>query len=95
VQDSLQIGYQTMIQVNPNTAYKPLDFETRRVQVNGRSLVTVLPKMFTDALGIERGDLVRFHLHVADKRKLVIEKIPIDTGMATPSTSSEDIQQLR
>ena len=86
-----------MIQVyNPNTAYKPLDFETRRVQVNGRSLVTVLPKMFTDALGIERGDLIRFHLHAADKSKLVIEKIPIGTEMPTSSSASgENIQQVR
>jgi antitoxin component of MazEF toxin-antitoxin module len=56
----------------------PLDFETRRVQSNGRSLVISLPKQFTDQLNILRGDLIRFHLQVADKRKLVIEKINID-----------------
>jgi hypothetical protein len=85
-----------MVQIyNLNTAYKPLDFEIRRVQVNRRSLVTVLPKMFTDALEIERGDLIRFHLHVADKKELVFEKFPINTGMAASSTSGEDIQQVR
>jgi hypothetical protein len=61
-----------------NNSRNPLDFETRRVQSNGRSLVISLPKHFTDQLQILRGDLMRFHLHVADKRKLVIEKIIID-----------------
>jgi len=60
---------------NARTAYNPLDFETRRVQSNGRSLVTVLPKLFTDRLGIVRGDMIRFHIHAADRKKLVIEKI--------------------
>jgi hypothetical protein len=60
-----------------NTSHNPLDFETRRVQSNGRSLVISLPKQFTDKLDIVRGDLMTFHLHVADKRKLVIEKIQI------------------
>lgn len=69
-----------MIQIyNSNSSRSPLDFETRRVQNNGRSLVISLPKQFTDKLGILRGDLIRFHLHVADKRKLVIEKIGVDS----------------
>lgn len=84
-----------MIEVyNSNSSRNPLDFETRRVQSNGRSLVTVLPKMFTDALCIERGDLIRFHLHAADKSKLVIEKIPIGTEMSMSSSASgEDINK--
>lgn len=40
-----------------------LNFETRRVQSNGRSLVTVLPKVYTDELGILRGDLIKFQFH--------------------------------
>lgn len=69
-----------MVQIyNSNSSRAPLDFETRRVQSNGRSLVISLPKQFTDQLQILRGDLMRFHLHIADKRKLVIEKISIDS----------------
>ena len=61
---------------NKNT--KPLNFETRRVQSNGRSLVTVLPKVFTDELRILRGDLIKFQFHTADKKKIVIEKINLE-----------------
>jgi hypothetical protein len=60
---------------NQNASRNPLAFETRRVQSNGRSLVVSLPKPFTDQLGILSGDLVRFHLHTVDKRKIVLEKI--------------------
>jgi hypothetical protein len=60
---------------NQNASRNPLAFETRRVQSNGRSLVVSLPKPFTDQLGILRGDLIRFHLHTVNKRKIVLEKI--------------------
>ena len=90
-QDLFELGYKTeLIQVyNSTTAHNPLDFEMRRVQSNGRSLVTVLPKIFTDQLGIVRGDLIRFHINIADKRKLVIEKISIAAEeLPSPSSSS-------
>jgi bifunctional DNA-binding transcriptional regulator/antitoxin component of YhaV-PrlF toxin-antitoxin module len=69
------------------TARNPLSFETRRVQSNGQSLITVLPKIFADRLGIERGDLVRFYMNNDDKRKIMLEKIsteespPINEGV--------------
>ena len=61
-----------------NNGRNLLNFETRRVQSNGRSLVTVLPKVYTDELGILRGDLIKFQFHTADKKKIVIEKINLD-----------------
>ncbi len=73
------LGYRKMPQIhNQNASRNPLVFETRRVQSNGRSLVVSLPKPFTDLLGILRGDLIRFHLHTIDKRKIVLEKIEMD-----------------
>ena len=68
----------TRINNSVNNTRNPLNFETRRVQSNGRSLVTVLPKMFADELGILRGDLIKFQYHTADKKKIVIEKINLN-----------------
>ena len=56
-----------------------LNFETRRVQSNGRSLVTVIPKSYTDYLAIERGDLIKFQLQKdpIGRSKVIIEKIDL------------------
>jgi hypothetical protein len=60
-----------------NDSRNRLNFETRRVQSNGRSLVTVIPKSYTDYLAIERGDLIKFQLQkdLNGRSKVIIEKI--------------------
>jgi bifunctional DNA-binding transcriptional regulator/antitoxin component of YhaV-PrlF toxin-antitoxin module len=68
----------TRIYNSANYNRNPLNFETRKVESNGRSLVTVLPKMFTDELGILRGDIIKFQYYTADKRKIVIEKVNLN-----------------
>jgi bifunctional DNA-binding transcriptional regulator/antitoxin component of YhaV-PrlF toxin-antitoxin module len=57
-----------------------LTFETRRVQSNGRSLVTVIPKPYTDYLEIDRGDLIKFQLQKdpIGRTRIIIEKINLD-----------------
>jgi hypothetical protein len=78
-----------MPQIYSSTASRnPLDFETRRTQANGKSIVVTLPKVFADALEIGRGDLVRFCFHSADKRKVVMEKIALDNDVITTTTTT-------
>lgn len=75
---------------NPIISRNLLDFETRRVQSNGKSQVITIPKIFTDALNIERGDLVRFCFHSADRRKVVFEKISTADDRATDESKVSD-----
>jgi bifunctional DNA-binding transcriptional regulator/antitoxin component of YhaV-PrlF toxin-antitoxin module len=72
-------------------ARNPLNFETRRTQSNGQSLMIVLPKVFTERLGIKRGDLVRFYMNNTDKRKIMLEKI--STEELPPLNEDNEIER--
>jgi hypothetical protein len=59
---------------NPvNNNKNPLNFETRRVQSNGRPLITVLSKLFIDELGILKCDPIKSQDHTANKKKIMIK----------------------
>lgn len=85
---SLKDGYQILsleyelTQIYKSTSRDVLTFETRRVQSNGRSLVTVIPKPYTDFLEIEKGDLIKFHLqkNPIGRNKIIIEKVDLDNN---------------
>lgn len=80
----LCLGYQRMARIydSVKNSRNLLNFETRRVQSNGRSLVIVIPKSYTDYLAIERGDLIKFRLQKdpGGRSKVIIEKIHLQNG---------------
>lgn len=61
---------------NPNNPQNPLKYEVRTVQKNARSLVLILPKIYTDFLGIQQSDLIKMQL-MKDERKIVLQKIQL------------------